>query len=335
MDIVTHALASTAVARALLPRAPKLLWGAVIVAGVIADADAISAAFGPATFLRWYRTYTHSIVAAVLFALITFLAYKIFSGPEPPAKISSGTVFLAALLASLLHVGMDACQWQGVQLFWPPGRKIVAADWLPTIDPWILSILIASLVLPELFHLVNAEIGMRERGPRGRGAASLGLLLFFFYIGARAALHSGAVAQLQARTFGGEPARRAAAFARPISLFTWDGLVDTENAVHVVIVKTGPGFPEEPQTTLKVFKPAPSSYLEVAQNTVAARLFLQHARFPKATVLQNGGGWKIEIRDLRDAQPGGWLRQVAAIVEINEAGAVTAQEIIWSKDTGR
>ena len=130
--------------------------------GVIADGDSFSALAGPAVYLAWYRTYTHSILAALVIAAASAVVYRWIASVDLRKKLSGGAVFAAMLLAALLHVAMDAAQWQGVELFWPFNGARIAADWLPTIDPWILVILVAAIVLPELLHLVNSG-DWRER----------------------------------------------------------------------------------------------------------------------------------------------------------------------------
>jgi hypothetical protein len=56
MDVGSHALASIALTRALLPRAPLPAWGVVLIAGTVADMDALSAVAGPPTYLSWHHT---------------------------------------------------------------------------------------------------------------------------------------------------------------------------------------------------------------------------------------------------------------------------------------
>jgi hypothetical protein len=67
VDIVTHGLASLAVARGLFPRAGKLVMAGAVVAGTIADVDWLSKYFGPSAFLTWHGTYLHSIVVVFFF----------------------------------------------------------------------------------------------------------------------------------------------------------------------------------------------------------------------------------------------------------------------------
>src|ERR1700737_2122934 len=141
MDIGTHALASLALSRAIFPRAPRLLWAFTIPAGVIADLDAFGAFISPSAYLSWHRTYTHSLLASLIIACVFSVAYRVWGSGDSISRLSARTLFVAVLLAQWLHLAMDAAQWQGVELFWPINPAGIAMDWLPTIDPWIISIL--------------------------------------------------------------------------------------------------------------------------------------------------------------------------------------------------
>ncbi len=231
MDIVTHGLASLAVARGFFPREGKAAIVGAIVAGTIADVDWLSSYFGPSAFLTWHSTYTHSILAALLISILVLAipVLALFRGPvgialtgaeaeavrETPnarrnltLRIFFMAAFVAPLCAALLHIAMDACQSDGVMLLWPFSSRRFAMDWLPGIDPWILTILIAAIAIPELLRLVGSEIGAKTKKPRGQTGAIVGLALVFLYVGARATLHSNVLALLGSRTFHGEIARR-------------------------------------------------------------------------------------------------------------------------------
>src|ERR1700686_4745527 len=183
MDIGTHALASLALSRATFPRAPRLLWAFSVPAGVIADVDAFSAFVSPSAYLTWHRTYTHSLLASLIIACIFGVAYRMCASHDLISRLSARTVFAALVLAQWLHLAMDAVQWQGVELFWPINPARIALDWLPTIDPWIVSILVAAILFPEFFHLISSEIGAKDKRPRGFVGAIVGLVMMVFYVG--------------------------------------------------------------------------------------------------------------------------------------------------------
>src|SRR5436309_2459437 len=69
MDPLTHALASYSLKRAAFPQATRPATIAILAAGIFADLDGQSFHWGPSAFLTFYRTYFHSVIAAVLLSL--------------------------------------------------------------------------------------------------------------------------------------------------------------------------------------------------------------------------------------------------------------------------
>ncbi len=336
MDVVTHALASLALTRAALPRAPLAAWTAIIVAGTIADLDELSAIPGPSAYLRWHYTYTHSLVESLVAGAVLAIVYYLLLGRRSaPGRVSPTALFVTVLLAGCLHLAMDACQSGGIALFWPFSRRRIAADWLPSVDPWIIAILIAAILLPELLRLVSDEIGAKDTRPRGRIGAIIGLILVVLYIGVRATLHSNVLALMQARTYRGESPRRAAAFPESASLFTWHGIVETDSALHELTVNAAPGASFDPEGGVALFKPESSPMLDLARESHAAKSFLSVARFPKATVEKTAGGYEVELRDLRYAVAGDTHREIAALVKIDPNGKVSGDALVWAHDLHR
>src|ERR1700747_1792587 len=168
MDVGTHALASLAVTRSLAPRAPLWGWVAIVLAGTIADVDALSALASPAAYLDWHHALAHSVflslAAGALLSAACFLADRKIDRPHA----ASTPLITAVIVAGLLHLALDACQADGIMAFWPFSTLRIAADWLAAVDPWIIVILITAILLPELSRLVSDEIGAKSRRPRGR-----------------------------------------------------------------------------------------------------------------------------------------------------------------------
>jgi membrane-bound metal-dependent hydrolase YbcI (DUF457 family) len=330
MDIGTHALASLALSRAIFPSAPKLLWAFTIPAGVIADADAFSALISPSAYLSWHRTYTHSLLASLIVACIFNVAYRAWASRDLISRLSAGTVFVAALLAQWLHLAMDAAQWQGVELFWPINPVRIALDWLPTIDPWIVTILVAAIALPEFFHLIGSEIGAKDKRPRGFVGAIVGLVMVLCYVGLRADLHATAVAQMQNRSYAGELPRQVAAFSDFVSLVTWQGVTETESALHEVAVHINSSRRSSLDPGINLFKPEANPLLQAAQATEPAKRFLRVARFPKATIQKMDAGSEVQIRDLRYAAAGEVKREPMVTVDFDPSGRIISEEIMWA-----
>ena len=227
---------------------------------------------------------------------------------------------------------MDACQSNGVALFWPFSSRRFAADWLPGLDPWILTILIACIALPELLRLVSSEIGAKSKKPRGQTGAIIGLALVLIYIGARATLHSNVLALMESRTFHGETPRRVSAFPESLSILTWHGVVETESALNEIDVDAASADTFDPDSSVRLFKPDPSPALDAARNTVVARRFLATAQIPKASLEKTETGYVVVLRDLRYAAAGETAHEIAAVIELDPSNKVTSQELVWARD---
>ena len=331
MDVATHALASLTLARAIVPRAPRMSWAVAILAGTVADLDFISAYFGPSAYFAWHRTYLHSIFVSLFISAAISLLYRILAPKPMEQRFTFLAAFLTAVLAQCLHLAMDACQWQGLALFWPFSARRVSADWLATVDPWILAVLVAALVVPELLHLVSSEIGARDKKPRGRTAAILAFAVVIVYIATRATFHSNVIATLEAHIYGGESPRRVAAFPETTSPFAWHCLVDTESAVHQITVNVGPGASFDPERSVNQFKPESTPMLEAARNTALARQFLSVARFPKATVQRTAKGYEVQFRDLQNLAAGETQREIVATVDLDLSNKTVSNELRWAQ----
>ncbi len=350
MDVVTHGLASLAVARGFFPRAGKAALASAVLAGCIADVDWLSNYFGPSAYLTWRGTYTHSILAAALISAAIsaiFLARLLRRGLSINAETRGGNAvsfdlrslrllvlgtFFAPLCAALLHIAMDACQSGGVALFWPFSSRRFAADWLPPIDPWILTILIACIALPELLRLVSSEIGAKDKKPRGQTGALIGLALVLIYVGARATLHSNVLATMGSRTFHGETPRRVSAFPESLSILTWHGVVETESALDEIEVSAFSSDTFDADTSVRQFKPDPSPALDAARNTSAARRFLAMAQIPKASLEKTEAGSVVVLRDLRYVAASDTQHEIAAVIELDPNNKVTSQGLVWARD---
>jgi membrane-bound metal-dependent hydrolase YbcI (DUF457 family) len=345
MDIGTQGLASLVVARAFVPRAPWRAWAVVVAAGVIANIDFLSSMMSPDVYLEWHRTVAHSIVVSLIVSAVLATAYlfatrdrveeKTPAGMPTPPRVPRFAFFAAVIFAGLLHLALDACQSAGTMIFWPLSRQRVALDCLPRVDPWVIAILLAALLLPELTRMVTDEIGARARGARGRVGAIVGLVILALYAGLRADLHSNAIAMLQNRSYDSGAPHRIAAFADAGSPFIWHGIVETERALHEPDVSIFTTSQFDTDNGLTLFKPEPSPVLEHAQHTEAARKFLAAAQFPKADIEKAADGYDVELRDLRSARIGETQREIRARVNLDANGKVLNDELVWARNVTR
>lgn len=316
---------------------------AALVAGTLADADLITILLGPRLYLIGRQTITHSLpgtLCLVLLGLVvgTVLRRDSFTAADKAHSIAStarsggsGSLLAACLLTACAHVAMDALSSNGVELLWPFRSTRFTVDWLPSVDAWILALLLCGLLLPELFRMVSSEIGAKDKSPRGRTGALVGLALLILYCGGRAALHANAAAQLEAHTYVSEASRKSAALADTISLTNWHGVVETASAVCAVDVPALESTRFDPERAACAHKPEPSPDLQAAQRTEAVRRLVEAARFPRASVAPTAEGSEVVVRDEADAALGGSRYAVAARVQLDRSGAVTNQSLVWAR----
>jgi LexA-binding, inner membrane-associated putative hydrolase len=251
------------------------------------------------------------------------------SKKEPP---SLGPLVVPIGAAALLHVSLDLLQWQGVALLWPLRPTRLAANWLPSVDLWILALLIAGIFIPELLRLITSEIGVRDKRPRGRKGAIVALALMVIYVGARAMLHANAAGSLDPHTYKGESARKVAAFPDPISMFTWHGIVETQSLLCQGDVPVGLGKDFDPEAAECVHKPELSGELDAAQKTDVVRKYLRVEPFPRAIVAKTQDRYEVVIRSMRDLAEKETRRSVAAQVVLDARFGVVDEQLVWGED---
>jgi inner membrane protein len=330
MDAFTHGLASYTITRAVFPRASRATVLAAVLAGCPADLDQLSAYGGASAFLEWHRTATHSVLGMLLIVAIFVVAVSLLTR-HTPNRDTIRTVLLALLAACSLHLAMDLTQNESVQLLWPFRARRYSADWVAHFDLWILVILLAGVLLPQLLALVTEEIGAKSKGPRGRIGAIIALVAAVIYVGGRSILHGNGVAMMEARTYRGELPHRVAAFAESDSPFHWHGIVETERAFHDLDLNLAPGSSFNPDAAIIYYKPESSVPLDAARTTESVRRFLTVAKFPKATVEQTNTGYRVQIRDLAQQHEARSGPRVIAIVETDPNGKVLSDELAWDQ----
>jgi len=275
----------------------------IVVCGVAPDLDYASYFGGAAAFLRFHRAALHSLAGAAAMACAIATAFCWLDRKRPRAgslaPLGFPAAFAACCAGAALHLTLDLTNISGAQLLWPLRAGWFSWDIAPWFDPWILAILIAGLLLPHLFRLINEEIGDRKKGPVGRGAAIATLLMLAAYMGARADLHGRAMGLLLSREYHGREPLSAGAFPTTLSPWDWHGVVSTDNTIEEVEISLAPGADFDPDESLTHYKPEDSPALEAGQQTAAARRFLGYARFPLASVSRIEDGYRFELRDLR------------------------------------
>jgi inner membrane protein len=340
VEILTHALIALILGRAGQKLLPRYGAAMLVVSGVAADLDFLSYLGGPSAYMRFHRGVLHSVLGSVVSVCALALAFWAFD--RRAATTSSGSSsprlsFLAAVVVCavgvVVHLVFDLASGIGVQLLWPFREKWAGSDLVSTLDPWILVVLVLGLALPEVLRLVSEEIGERRRGPRGRLAAIVTLLLLLIYLGARAGLHSRAVAELNAREYHGAPALSAGAFPSSISPLAWRGVASTNNDIEVIEISLAPGAGFDPERAMRHYKPEDSAAVEAGQNTAAAKTFLRYARFPLAALERGDEGYLFTLRDMRFVAGDSGADNIVVRVELGADLKVMSEEFHYASST--
>jgi membrane-bound metal-dependent hydrolase YbcI (DUF457 family) len=326
MDPFTHIAASIAASRAGLNRTTNWATPMLIVSGLAADLDWLTALSGPRAFLIGHRTFTHSLIGTAAIAIVTALCFTFAGRKHPTSLIRFSRAFIICTIGALLHVALDLSNSYGVKLLWPFSDHWIAMDILQKFDLWVLLVLVAGILVPMLFRMVTEEIGARQKSRGGASGAILALAIVLIYAGGRFVLHSRAMDLLNSRLYQGAAPVVAGAFPDSPSPFHWGGVIITDAALFRLDVPVVFGV-FDPFAAKHFFKPEPSAALDAARATQTARLFMSFARFPRATVTNNDRGFQVEITDMRfeiGSPPG---RSMAAVIDLDSQSRVIREEL--------
>jgi len=305
------------------------VWLGMLFAGTLADIDHVSVFLGPGAYFVAHDTFTHSLVGTAGVLVVAVWLTRIV---EKKQRESLWLLLPPLACAAGVHLATDLLQSEGIELLWPFFPQRFAADWLPTMDLWIIVLLLVGIFVPELFHLIGAEIGVKDKGPRGRTGAILALSFVVCYVLARGALHANCVALLEPHTYHGQSARRVAAFPSPLSVVTWHGAIETQSLVCLVSVPATASERFDPEAAICLHKPEASAELSVAQESPLARAYLAATPFPRAAVARMPEGYEVEIRSLRDYAEGETRHRVAVRILIDTRMQISSERYLWVKD---
>jgi inner membrane protein len=325
MDPLTHIVVNIAASRAGLYKISRAATPMLIVTGVAADLDWLSAFAGPRAFLQGHRTITDSFCGAAAIAILTALCFTLATRKHSLSPIKFSRALTVCSIGAALHVLFDLTNSYGVNLFWPFKEKWYAWDSISEFDVIILAILATGILLPMLFRLVGEEMGA-QRKTKGVFSAVFAILLVFAYVGARYVLHERAVTLINSRLYNGAPPLAVGAFPDSPSPFHWAGVIITDErllrAEVPVIIGTYDPFAAKP-----FYKPEDSPALDAARSSATATLFLKFARFPRASVGRTDRGYHVEITDMRfeiGTPPG---HSMAAVIELDDHAKVIHEEL--------
>jgi inner membrane protein len=309
MEPVTHFLTGACLSRAGLNRKTALATITLTLAAEAPDLDVLSSFGGRAFGFAHHRGFTHSFLGLILMStLVVGLVYVIWRLRGSPIKDQRlpprwGLLFGYAYLAGVSHILLDFTNNYGVRPFWPFVEKWYSWDIVFIFEPVMFVLLVLGLVVPGIFSLIDGEIGVRPKGPRGRMAAGFALCSIVLLYGLRDFEHRRAVNALDARSYEGADPLRVSAYPAPMNPFQWSGVVETP--AFFALAPVNSLTPEvDPQGTMEIrYKPEETPITIAAKRSYVGRTFLDWAQYPiTETEALPDGGYVIEFQDLRFAQ---------------------------------
>ena len=305
--------------RAGFNRKSALTTLTMVLAAEAADIDVLWALKSSTAGLQHHRGITHSFVGVPLIAaavlVLVYLGHRLKRRLHPPPARSPEApprlpirwryLYFCAVVAALSHLLLDYTTAYGIRLFEPFNFRWYSWDIVSIVEPVMLVALIAGLVLPSLFGLINQEIGARSKGPRGRAGAIFALVCLVLVWGFRDYQHGRAVTAMNSFLYHGAAPLRLAAYPYMINPFRWHGVVETAGFLETVPVNSlGPEVDD--LRGLVFYKPPETEASRAAKSSYFGQVYLDWAVFPIVEVQKFQGessGYLAEFKDLRYTFP--------------------------------
>jgi inner membrane protein len=334
VEPITHFLTGACLGRAGLNRKTALATATVTLAAEAPDLDVLGRFHGPVFGFAHHRGFTHSFLGLLLTsALVVGFIYLIWrmrgrktNHPDLPPRW--GMLFVFAYIAGLTHILLDFTNNYGIRPFWPFSEKWYSWDIVFIADPVLLALLVGGLVLPSLSALIDSDMGVRRKAPRGRWGATFALVGIVAYWGVRDFEHRHAVSALEARTYEAANPLRASAYPMWWTPFQWVGVVET-SAFYANMSVDALNSDVDPDGQMQIhYKPEETPVTLAAKRSYLGRVYLDWAQYPiTETEPLDSGGYIVRFRDERFDYPGRIGRNVlSAQVELDKNLHVTAEQ---------
>lgn len=189
MDNLTHSLVGAGLGQAGLKRTTGLAMPALIIGANLPDVDAACFFWLEGTeHLAFRRGITHGPPALVLLPLVlagilwAFDRWQTKRGTRPEARlpVRFGWLYAMAFIGCLSHPFFDWLNVYGIRLLEPFSSQWFYGDTLFIIDPWLWTLLIASVWVSRRREKAGAAKWARP--------AQMGLAAMLVYIGVNAAV---------------------------------------------------------------------------------------------------------------------------------------------------
>jgi inner membrane protein len=326
--------------RAGFNRTSALATATMALAAEAPDLDMLGQFKDPVFGFAHHRGFTHSFLGLFLVSGLVvgfmYLLWRLRGRPSNDPRLPPrwARLFLYAYLAGLTHILLDFTNNYGVRPFWPFSEKWYSWDIVFIADPFLWLFLVAGLVVPTFFSLVDRELGVRQKAPAGRIGATLALLGVLLVWGVRDYQHRRAVNALKAYLYEKAEPIRASAYPNWWNPFSWNGVVETRNFYATASVDSLQ--PEvDPDGEMQVlYKPEENAVTLAAKNSPLGRVYLDWAQYPftETEPIQSPRvGYLVRFMDLRYSSPQfGARKNLSAGVEL-DGNLRVVEEIFGSR----
>jgi len=246
MEPMTHLMTGACLARAGCNRKAAYATLAMTVAAELPDVDTLWSVDGPVAGFQHHRGITHTLLGvpfeavAVVGAVWLVHRWRVGRGGSTAAPVRWGLLYGFALAALLSHILLDWTNNYGVRPFFPFNPRWYAGSVVFIFEPAIFVALLAALVAPALFGLVNSEVGARKPAFRGRGWAIFALAVMVCLWGWRVVEHDAAIQLATNAVYG--PVDPAAATVAPVPVLRVTASPYPGNPYRWHTVAETPGF---------------------------------------------------------------------------------------------
>jgi inner membrane protein len=305
LEPLTHLLTGACLSRAGFNRKTALATATMTLAAEAPDLDILGDLKGPVFGFAHHRGFTHSFLGSFIVAgvvvgfiyLIWLLRGRKVKDPNLPPRW--GLLFGFAYVAAVSHILLDFSNNYGVRPFWPFSERWYSWDIVFIADPVLWALLVGGLVLPWFFGLIDSDLGVRRKGPKGRWGAILALVGVVAWWGLRDFEHRRAENALAAQLYEGADPIRASAYPYWYSPFRWGGVVETQNFFAVMNVDSA--TPDvDPQSEKQIYyKPEETPITLAAKRSYLGRVYLDWAKYPITETETLNDGYLVRFKDLR------------------------------------
>jgi len=310
MEPITHLMTGACLARAGFNRKAAYATVAMTLAAEAPDLDTLWSIDGPIASFQHHRGWTHTFLglpleAAVLVGAIWLIhrwrTGRTKPGKPPRAPIRWGLLYCFSLIALLSHLLLDWTNNYGVRPFFPFNPRWYAGSFVFIFEPVLFLFLLAALVAPSLFGLINSEVGARRPAFRGQNWAIAALLATLALWTGRFVEHQKALQLAQTGDYNGAPVLRVTADPYPVNPFTWQTVVETPQLYQISSANTFNNTIGANDQAQVIYKPPTTLATLVAKRSWLGEVYLDWSQWPVVaqTDTDSDGLTTVTFRDLR------------------------------------